>query len=116
MSKNISYSDVDHQQNGEKCNHRNEWSNDFLFLSTAVEHGCNGSTFAEDSERVIAYTVWSDEKTLEQFRVTEDYKVRERGGYSIIYGIRFRNSPGDILFQFYCKRILFHELGTSPFT
>jgi len=75
------------------------------FLSTAVEHGCNGSTFAEDSERVIVYTVWSDEKTLEQFRVTEDYKVREKEIIQSFMASGFE-IPGDILFNSTAK-ILF---------
>ena len=37
------------------------------FLSIAIENGCIGSTFAEDDERIIVYTKWSDEVTLEQF-------------------------------------------------
>ncbi len=47
------------------------------FLSTAMEHGCIGSAFAEDDERIIAYTRWSDEVTLEQFRSSEEYKTQE---------------------------------------
>ena len=34
------------------------------FLSIAIENGCTGSTFAEDEERIIVYTRWSDEMTL----------------------------------------------------
>ena len=30
------------------------------FLSIAIENGCIGSTFAEDDERIIVYTMWSD--------------------------------------------------------
>ena len=37
------------------------------FLSSAMENGCDGCTFAEDAERVIVYTGWSDEKMLEKF-------------------------------------------------
>ena len=47
------------------------------FLSTAIKHGCIGSTFAEDDERIIAYTRWSNEMTLEQFRSSEEYKTLE---------------------------------------
>ena len=38
------------------------------FLSIAIQNGCIGSTFAEDEERIIVYTRWMDEMTLEQFR------------------------------------------------
>ena len=37
------------------------------FLSIAIQNGCIGSTFAEDEERIIVYTRWMDEMTLEQF-------------------------------------------------
>ena len=37
------------------------------FLSIAIEHGCIGSTFAEDDGRIIVFTKWSDEMTLEAF-------------------------------------------------
>ena len=30
------------------------------FLSIAIEHGCIGSTFAEDDDRIIVFTKWSD--------------------------------------------------------
>ena len=75
------------------------------FLSTAIEHGCIGSTFAEDEERIIAYTRWSDEMTLEQFRSSEEYKIQEgkiiesfvAAGFEIADDILF-NSTATILF------------------
>ena len=74
------------------------------FLSTAIEHGCNGSKFAEDSERVIVFTAWSDEKTLEQFRATEEYKVREKEIIQSFISSGF-DIPGDILFNSTAKII-----------
>ena len=76
------------------------------FLSTAIEHGCIGSTFAEDEERIIAYTRWSDEMTLEQFRSSEEYKIHEgkiiesfvAAGFEIADDILF-NSTATILFS-----------------
>ena len=47
------------------------------FLSSAIENGCIGSTFAEDDERIIVYTRWSDEMALEKFRSSEVYKNQE---------------------------------------
>ena len=75
------------------------------FLSTAREHGCIGSTFAEDDERIIAYTRWSDEMTLEQFRSSEEYNIQEgkiiqsfaSAGFEIANDILF-NSTATILF------------------
>ena len=76
------------------------------FLSCAVENGCIGSTFAEDEERIIVYTMWSDEVPLEQFRSSQDYKTLEEkiissyvsGGFEIPKDIRF-NSTAKILFK-----------------
>ena len=76
------------------------------FLSSAIEHGCVGSTFAEDDERIIAYTRWSDEMTLEQFRSSEEYKIQEgkiiqsfaAAGFEIADDILF-NSTAAILFS-----------------
>ena len=76
------------------------------FLSCAVENGCIGSTFAEDEERIIVYTMWSNEATLEQFRSSQDYKTLEEkiissyvsGGYEIPKVILF-NSTARILFK-----------------
>ena len=48
------------------------------FLTLAAENGCTGSIFAEDDQRVIAYTQWTDEITLEQFRASKDYQIHER--------------------------------------
>ena len=76
------------------------------FLSIASENGCIGSTFAEDDERIIAYTRWSDEMALEQFRSSEDYKIQEvkiiqafvAAGFEIPEDILF-NSTAKILFS-----------------
>jgi len=76
------------------------------FLSVAIQNGCIGSTFAEDEERIIVYTSWLDEVTLEQFRSSEDYKTREGriiqsftyAGFEIPEDILF-NSTAKILFS-----------------
>ena len=76
------------------------------FLSIAMEHGCIGSTFAEDDERIIAFTRWSDEMALEQFRSSEKYKILEgkiiqafaAAGFEIADDILF-NSTATILFS-----------------
>ena len=76
------------------------------FLSIAIDNGCIGSTFAEDDERVIVYTRWSNETTLEQFRSSDDYKIQEgkiiqsfcAAGFEIPDDILF-NSTAKILFS-----------------
>ena len=68
------------------------------FLSIAVENGCTGSTFAEDDERIIVFTRWSDERTLEQFRSSEDYGIEEGKIVQSFIGAGFE-IPGDILFN-----------------
>ena len=76
------------------------------FLSVAAENGCIGSTFAEDDQRIIVYTRWLDEMTLEQFRSSEDYKIQEgkiiqsfvAAGFEIPDDILF-NSTANILFS-----------------
>ena len=76
------------------------------FLSSAKQNGCIGSTFADDDERIIVYTKWSDEKTLEQFRSSMDYKTQEgkiiqsfvEAGFEIPDDILF-NSTATILFS-----------------
>ena len=76
------------------------------FLSIAVENGCISSTFAEDNERIIVYTRWSDEKTLEKFRSSTEYHTQERkiiqsfsdAGFEIPNDILF-NSTAKILFR-----------------
>ena len=76
------------------------------FLSIAIENGCTGSTFAEDDERIIVYTRWTDEMTLEKFRSSEDYKIQEgkiiqsfaAAGFEIPSDILF-NSTANILFS-----------------
>ena len=75
------------------------------FLSTAIQNGCIGSTFAEDSERIIAYTRWSNETTLEQFRLSEDYKTKE-GKIIHAFSAAGFDIPDDILFSSTAK-ILF---------
>ena len=76
------------------------------FLSSAIENGCIGSTFAEDDERIIVYTRWLDEMTLEQFRSSEVYKLQEgkiiqsftAAGFEIPDDILF-NSTAKVLFS-----------------
>ena len=76
------------------------------FLSVAAENGCIGSTFAEDDERIIVYTMWSDEMTLERFRSSKDYKTQEENiiqsftlaDFDIAADILF-NSTAKILFS-----------------
>ena len=75
------------------------------FLSTAVENGCIGSTFAEDEERVIVYTRWSDEAALERFRSSEGYKLQEHAIIHSFVSAGFE-IPDDILFNSTAK-ILF---------
>ena len=52
------------------------------FLSIAIENGCIGSTFAEDDERIIVYTRWSDEVTLEQFRSSKEYPLKKETSFN----------------------------------
>ncbi len=68
------------------------------FLSVAIENGCIGSTFAEDGERVIVYTRWLDEMTLEQFRSSIDYRTQEGKIIESFTAAGFE-IPGDILFN-----------------
>ena len=76
------------------------------FLSIAIENGCTGSTFAEDDERIIVFTRWTDESTLEQFRSSDDYGIEEgkivqsfvAAGFEIPTDILF-NSTAKILFS-----------------
>ena len=76
------------------------------FLSIAIENGCIGSTFAEDDERIIVYTRWSDELTLEQFRSSEAYSHQEgkiiqsfvAAGFDLSSDILF-NSTAKILYS-----------------
>ena len=76
------------------------------FLSIAIQNGCIGSTFAEDDERIIVYTRWTDEMVLEQFRSSEEYKIKEgkiiqsftAAGFKIPDDILF-NSTANILFS-----------------
>ena len=68
------------------------------FLSIAIENGCTGSTFAEHDERIIVYTRWSDEMTLEKFRSSEDYKIQE-GKIIQSFAAAGFEIPGDILFN-----------------
>ena len=75
------------------------------FLSIAIENGCIGSTFAEDDERVIVYTKWSDEITLEQFRSSKEYRTQE-GNIIQSFAAAGFEIPDDILFNSTAK-ILF---------
>ena len=76
------------------------------FLSIAMGNGCIGSTFAEDDERIVVYTRWLDEMTLEQFRSSEVYKLQEgkiiqsftAAGFEIPEDILF-NSTAKVLFS-----------------
>mgnify|MGYP001200727932 CR=1 FL=1 len=77
------------------------------FLSCAVENGCTGSTFAEDDERIIVYTMWSNEATLEQFRSSQDYKILEEKIINSYVSAGFE-IPSDILFNSTAK-ILFRN-------
>ena len=68
------------------------------FLTVATDHGCLGSMFAEDNERIIVYTKWSDEESLEKFRSSNEYKVEESNIINSFVGAGFE-IPGDILFN-----------------
>ena len=81
------------------------------FLSIAIENGCTGSTFAEDDERVIVYTRWSDEMTLEKFRSSEDYNIQE-GHIIQSFAAAGFEIPNDILFNSTAK-ILFSNRSES---
>tara|TARA_Y100000768_G_scaffold317754_1_gene253049 strand:+ start:165 stop:503 length:339 start_codon:yes stop_codon:yes gene_type:complete len=81
------------------------------FLSIAIENGCIGSTFAEDDERIIVYTKWSDEMTLEQFRSSKQYHVQEKNIIQSFTDAGFE-IPGDILFNSTAK-ILFSNKSKS---
>ena len=75
------------------------------FLSAATENGCLGSTFAEDDERIVVYTKWSDEMRLEHFRSSKAYHALEGNiiGSFVAAGFEI---PDDILFNSTAK-ILF---------
>ena len=81
------------------------------FLSIAIENGCIGSTFAEDDERIIVYTKWSDEVTLEQFRSSKEYHTQEGHIIQSFIAAGFE-IPGDILFNSTAK-ILFSNRSES---
>ena len=68
------------------------------FLSVAAENGCIGSTFAEDEERIIVYTMWSDEMTLENFRSSKEYHLHEGNIIRSFVAAGFE-IPDDILFN-----------------
>ena len=78
------------------------------FLSIAIQNGCIGSTFAEDDERIIVYTRWSDEMILEQFRSSEEYKIKE-GNIIQSFAAAGFEIPEDILFNSTAK-VLFSNL------
>ena len=81
------------------------------FLSIAIENGCIGSTFAEDDERVIVYTRWSNEMTLEQFRSSKEYHSQE-GKIIQSFDAAGFEIPDDILFNSTAK-ILFSNRSKS---
>ena len=81
------------------------------FLSIAIENGCIGSTFAEDDERVIVYTRWSNEMTLEQFRSSKEYHSQE-GKIIQSFAAAGFEIPDDILFNSTAK-ILFSNNSKS---
>ena len=81
------------------------------FLSIAIENGCIGSTFAEDDERVIVYTRWSNAMTLEQFRSSKEYHSQE-GKIIQSYAAAGFEIPDDILFNSTAK-ILFSNRSKS---
>ena len=81
------------------------------FLSIAIENGCIGSTFAEDDERVIVYTRWSNEMTLEQFRSSKEYHSQE-GKIIQSFAAAGFEIPDDILFNSTAK-ILFSNRSKS---
>ena len=68
------------------------------FLSIAKQSGCIGSSFAEDDERIIAYTMWSNEMALEQFRSSKEYHAQEEKIIQAFVAAGFQ-IPGDILFN-----------------
>tara|TARA_B100000029_G_C17322835_1_gene868808 strand:- start:232 stop:594 length:363 start_codon:yes stop_codon:yes gene_type:complete len=74
------------------------WIGYQAFLSVAIENGCIGSTFAEDDERIIVYTMWSDETTLENFRSSEEYHSHEGNIIQSFVAAGFE-IPDDILFN-----------------
>tara|TARA_B100000900_G_scaffold95536_1_gene78657 strand:+ start:842 stop:1177 length:336 start_codon:yes stop_codon:yes gene_type:complete len=81
------------------------------FLSIALENGCLGSKFAEDEERVIVYTTWSNEMRLEHFRSSNDYKIHETNIVQSFTAAGF-DIPSDILFNSTAK-ILFSNKSES---
>ena len=81
------------------------------FLSIAKKNGCIGSTFAEDDERIIVYTKWSDEVTLEQFRSSKEYRTQEGNIIQSFVAAGFE-IPDDILFNSTAK-ILFSNRTES---
>ena len=83
------------------------------FLSVSIRNGCIGSTFAEDEERIIVYTRWMDEMTLEQFRTSEDYKTKEGGIIQSFIDAGF-DIPEDILFNSTAKILFSNYLVFAP--
>ena len=81
------------------------------FLSIAIENGCIGSTFAEDDERVIVYSRWSNAMTLEQFRSSKEYHSQE-GKIIQSFAAAGFEIPDDILFNSTAK-ILFSNRSKS---
>lgn len=83
------------------------------FLSVAAKYGCLGSTFAEDDERVIVYTRWSDEMALEQFRSSNVYQIQE-GKIIQSFAAAGFEIPDDILFNSTGKIVVSNEFSFFP--
>ena len=79
------------------------------FLSIAIQNGCIGSTFAEDDKRIIVYTRWADEMILEQFRSSEEYKIKEGNIIQSFAAAGFK-IPDDILFNSTAKILFSNSL------
>ena len=83
------------------------------FLSVAAKYGCLGSTFAEDDERVIVYTRWSDEMVLELFRSSNVYQIQE-GKIIQSFAAAGFEIPDDILFNSTGKIVVSNEFSFFP--
>ena len=74
----------------------NGWRN---FLDLAMANGCERTTLAEDSERIIAVSYWPDQETLDKVINSEAYqevgaKVEAAWGSQMIpnHGLTFNGS------------------------
>ena len=83
------------------------------FLSIAAKYGCLGSNFAEDDERVIVYTRWSDEMALERFRSSNVYQIQE-GKIIQSFAAAGFEIPDDILFNSTGKIVVSNEFASFP--